>query len=105
MKHVMLVLFAVVALAGLTGCANHGMVNGACAGGPGGCPSGFGGACGPGACGACAGGLAANCGQHTCGINLATPVAPPPFGAVSYPYYTVRGPRDFLSPAPRPIGP
>lgn len=29
----------------------------------------------------------------------------PSAGAVSYPYYTNRGPRDFLSPNPRGIGP
>ncbi|OHB82666.1 MAG: hypothetical protein A2V98_23685 [Planctomycetes bacterium RBG_16_64_12] len=29
----------------------------------------------------------------------------PPTGAVTYPYYTVRGPRDFLARNPRPIGP
>ena len=29
----------------------------------------------------------------------------PPTGAVTYPYYTVRGPRDFLAQYPRPIGP
>jgi hypothetical protein len=33
----------------------------------------------------------------------ATP--PASAGAVSYPYYTTRGPRDFLSPNPRGIGP
>jgi hypothetical protein len=29
----------------------------------------------------------------------------PPVGAVAYPYYTTRGPRDFLSPNPPSIGP
>lgn len=29
----------------------------------------------------------------------------PPVGTVVYPYYTVRGPRDFLVDDPRPIGP
>ena len=29
----------------------------------------------------------------------------PPAGAVTYPYYTVRGPRDFLAQNPRSIGP
>ncbi len=29
----------------------------------------------------------------------------PPSGAVTYPYYTTRGPRDFLAKAPRSIGP
>ncbi len=30
---------------------------------------------------------------------------PPPTGVVTYPYYTNRGPRDFLARNPRPIGP
>jgi hypothetical protein len=29
----------------------------------------------------------------------------PPAAQVTYPYYTVRGPRDFLDPNPRGIGP
>ena len=29
----------------------------------------------------------------------------PPTGAVSYPYYTTRGPRDFLAKNPGTIGP
>jgi hypothetical protein len=29
----------------------------------------------------------------------------PPTGAVTYPYYPVRGPRDFLASGPRAIGP
>ena len=31
--------------------------------------------------------------------------AGPPTGAVAYPYYTVRAPRDFLDPNPPSIGP
>ncbi|MHB1034504.1 MAG: hypothetical protein ACYC35_06065 [Pirellulales bacterium] len=31
-------------------------------------------------------------------------VAGPPTGAVTYPYYTTRGPRDFLAKEPRSIG-
>jgi hypothetical protein len=29
----------------------------------------------------------------------------PPSGAITYPYYTTRGPRDFLAENPRSIGP
>jgi hypothetical protein len=29
----------------------------------------------------------------------------PPSGAVAYPYYTTRGPRDFLAKCPPSIGP
>lgn len=32
-------------------------------------------------------------------------VAGPPTGQVTYPYYTNRGPRDFLAESPRGIGP
>jgi hypothetical protein len=35
----------------------------------------------------------------------AQPAPGPSAGNVSYPYYTTRGPRDFLSPNPRGIGP
>jgi hypothetical protein len=31
--------------------------------------------------------------------------AGPPSGGVAYPYYTTRGPRDFLARTPRDIGP
>ena len=44
---------------------------------------------GPGGC--------ANCGK-------ALPPPGPPTGAVTYPYYTTRGPRDFLSGNPPSIG-
>jgi hypothetical protein len=33
------------------------------------------------------------------------PTPPPSAAAVAYPYYTVRGPRDFLAARPRSIGP
>ena len=35
----------------------------------------------------------------------ATGPAGPPTGAVAYPYYTTRGPRDFLAKNPASIGP
>ena len=35
----------------------------------------------------------------------ATTPAGPPTGAVAYPYYTTRGPRDFLAKCPPSIGP
>jgi len=38
-----------------------------------------------------------------CGREAITPG--PPTGAVTYPYYTNRAPRDFLVRSPRPIGP
>ncbi len=40
-----------------------------------------------------------------CGVARA-PINPgPPTAAITYPYYTVRGPRDFLQREPSPIGP
>jgi len=42
--------------------------------------------------------------EHCLGHNQ--PITPgPPVGAVTYPYYTTRGPRDFLASNPTPIGP
>lgn len=75
-------------------CANGGCSNGGCANG--GCADGN-----------CGDGYAQN-GIHAVprgvgGTNLGA--AGPPTGAVAYPYYTVRGPRDFLDPNPPSIGP
>ena len=42
-------------------------------------------------------------GCRNCGEALPPP-AGPPTGAVTYPYYTTRGPRDFLSDNPPSIG-
>lgn len=78
--------------------------------------------CGDGCCGSdgCCGGDGCGNGGH-CGLFGAgagpscLPVGPgdsaygftpgPPVGAVAYPYYTTRGPRDFLQKNPMPIGP
>jgi hypothetical protein len=74
------------------------------------------GGCGNGGCadGGCANG---GCGDHgggIAGVHQTIPrgvggenVGPqgPPTGAVAYPYYTSRGPRDFLDPNPPSIGP
>lgn len=91
------------------GCIGGGMCNacGECDGCRGGGPCQrmaerlAGGGCGP--CGACGvGGLCPN--------NQSYPEQPmynagPPTGQVAYPYYTVRGPRDFLAKNPPNIGP
>lgn len=60
-----------------------------CAGGPRGC--------GPGGC--AHGGMGGRGGMQA-------PIADsgPASGAVTYPYYTTRGPRDFLARSPRAIG-
>ncbi len=89
------------------GCGN-GCGDGACANG----------GCGNGGCanGGCANGggpvseqdALAHGGYHAVPRGVGgTNVAPagPPTGAVAYPYYTVRGPRDFLDPNPPSIGP
>ncbi|MHB8897143.1 MAG: hypothetical protein ACYC6Y_00200 [Thermoguttaceae bacterium] len=101
MKSAWLILFAVVLAAGISGCAHRGMYGGA---GGGACMSGSCAAapetcapCGGGLLGgACAGGLAGRCGGAAAG---------PPLSAMPYPYYTTRGPRDFLATNPPDIGP
>lgn len=61
----------------------------------------------------------ARCGHNGCGPQCrlgnggglgggmcgAQPAAPMGAAQVAYPYYTLRGPRDFLDPNPRSIGP
>jgi hypothetical protein len=102
MKRALFFVVAVLVVAGLIGCAHDkqycgpNCMNGSCAGAPETC-----GRCGPGmACGGC--GAFAGC----CGGGGVEPTSPgPPTGQVTYPYYTVRGPRDFLARSPRPIGP
>ncbi|MCA9261366.1 MAG: hypothetical protein KDA61_19255 [Planctomycetales bacterium] len=60
--------------------------------------------CGPGGCGL--GGCAAGCNPHAGGYPEATSFnGGGPVGQVAYPYYTVRGPRDFLMSNPPTIGP
>lgn len=47
--------------------------------------------------------------SHCCrwsqGVDETAAYNGPPSAAVAYPYYTVRGPRDFLNPGPPTIGP
>lgn len=97
MKRTLILLFALAAIAVWSGCA----------GGP------MGGSCGSDACGSC--GPAPHVCANGCGAPIAARapygsdgpnfVQGPPTGAVTYPYYTVRGPRDFLLDNPRSIGP
>ena len=49
--------------------------------------------------------LDCNGGCNQCGDQNYNFTPGPPTGQVAYPYYTVRGPRDFLSPNPPTIGP
>jgi len=97
MKRALFMLLAVSMVAVLTGCCRDyvccgtnggmtGLIRGSCANCPDVCRR-----CGP----ACRGGR--DCEE------VFDPG--PPTGAITYPYYTVRGPRDFLAEYPRPIGP
>jgi len=78
--------------------------------GDGGCSSGGGcSSCGGSGCGLCqriVGRVANGFGPHSGGYPEAYNYNPsPPTGQVTYPYYTVRGPRDFLRNNPPSIGP
>lgn len=98
MKRTLFLLLAVSMVAVLTGCCGNcacrgangggmtGLIRGSCVNGPDVCQR-----CGPGS----RGGRGSN--------EVFDPG--PPTGAVTYPYYTVRGPRDFLAQDPRPTGP
>ena len=101
MKRMLLTPLAIIVLAGLTGCR--------CL--P--CPwiPGCLGACGGGAdagCQSCSDDSCQSCGDAGCGAGRggAEAFTPgPPTGAITYPYYTNRGPRDFLAENPPSIGP
>jgi len=104
MKRALFALLAVTVLLGLTGCAHDrmacgpsepcsaGCMNGSCAKAPETCAS-----CGPG--GGAGGGV------HGRGLDPQQFTPGPPVGQVTYPYYTLRGPRDFLARNPQGIGP
>ncbi len=57
-----------------------------------------------GRCGGLLGGRGARGGGHGGGICNRNQVSGPPTAAVAYPYYTIRGPRDFLANDPPSIG-
>ncbi len=120
MKHITCVLFAVAVLAGLSGCqtCSPGLFNHGCCD-PCGEPC-----CEPtGCCDETCCGESCETGCEPCGKKclldgLCLPclpcfcrpccdqaAGPPATGAVTYPYYTCRGPRDFFQSCPRPIGP
>jgi len=113
MKRVLFAIMAVTLVVGLTGCSAWrrgftGLIPGSCHDAPEDCAS----------CGDCG-----DCGEATCQTDRAPCnrcrdcligrrcrarefVNPgPPTGAVTYPYYTLRGPRDFLVDNPPSIGP
>ncbi|RMF87875.1 MAG: hypothetical protein D6741_19955 [Planctomycetota bacterium] len=121
MKQVLCVTALIAGLAILSGCSSHaiqhrqggigltGLVHGSCAAAPETCQD----CAAPAACPACQAGapcalhghrLAALPKHH--GLHQQPMIDPgPPTAAVTYPYYTIRGPRDFLQSEPTPIGP
>ena len=99
MRNALFLLLAVTVLAALSGCCH----------GPMGCPGlcGLGKTCqvNSGDCQSCD--TCDACGGRGCGLCCRRGPAcdGPPTGAITYPYYTNRGPRDFLAQDPRGIGP
>jgi hypothetical protein len=108
MKRTIFVLLSVVALAMTTGCLHRHCRENACQGGS--CPQGE--ACPAEACPSdpncprCKL-LRGCCLQHRNrgGQEAAAPAPGPTSAAVAYPYYNLRGPRDFLERNPQSIGP
>jgi hypothetical protein len=110
MKRALLLLAAVCLFAGMVGCAHDkpycgpNCLNGSCAACPETCGTCPGGACGHGA--GCLGAACLGCGcLGGCGGDGGVHSPGPATGQITYPYYTLRGPRDFLARSPRPIGP
>ncbi len=110
MKRSLYTLLAITVLAGLTGCAatnpmngpgerrGVGLIRGSCARAPetaAACT-----ACDPGDLVDCP-----RCGRRHGRGGPCEAAAGPSMGAVTYPYYTLRGPRDFLDRNPQSIGP
>jgi len=86
-----------------SGCCSSGCGNGGC------CGCGNGDCCGNNGCGPCqrmVGQIASGFCPHSGGYPAAYNFNPgPPAGQTAYPYYTTRGPRDFLQNNPPTIGP
>jgi hypothetical protein len=129
MKRATISVLTLIVMAGLIGCAHHQRLPASCVGGdcavtPTGCgPAAPAGACDPNQqnCQSCESPpddcavpakkchfplLAGLCHKESC-VPCEQPVAEagPPAGAITYPYYTVRGPRDYLAKNPGSIGP
>ncbi len=110
MKRAAFGLLLAVVVTSSTGCCvidrlfhcNRGIGGGGCSSG---CDSGYGGGPG-GGCSSCGGqGGYAGEGLHGGGGYADAGPPGPPSAQVTYPYYTTRGPRDFLASNPRDIGP
>jgi len=97
MKRGLLLLVVVLVLAGFSGCLREQTCPN---GGDEPCVQGCGrtACCWP-PCNACRGR------EHCARPGPALQPQQPPYGAITYPYYTLRGPRDFLERSPSPIGP
>lgn len=102
MRKLLFVLVAGVTLTALSGCCAHrgcgvfggrGLLAGSCCDCPDTCQS----------CDDCSGGPCEGGCRRPCAAPVVDPG--PPTAAVTYPYYTTRGPRDFLARNPRSIGP
>ncbi len=102
MKRAMYSVLTVFVLVGLTGCITHGRspttyMDDSCAQVSEGCQP-----CDdPGRLVRCR--MCRDRGCRQCCEEVNTPG--PPTGAITYPYYTIRGPRDFLADNPPSIGP
>ena len=110
MKRAIFMLAAVGLLAGLAGCTCpgngrwfSGLINGSCQNAPENCAS-CGATDGQAACDADDDGGCTGC-RRGCRAHYAPPAPGPATGAITYPYYTTRGPRDFLARNPQSIGP
>jgi hypothetical protein len=103
MKRAMFSVLTLVVLGVLVGCAHHGRHSAACAPGQSVCEGEA----------PCDGAVPATrhccrlCGGRGCKECCQQPAAEagPPAGAITYPYYTTRGPRDFYAKNPGSIGP
>jgi len=96
MRKIVFALFALVTLAGISGCLRNQVV---CDDDP--CVQ----ACGRMArCWPPCGSDGRLCRDRGHGTPAMQPQQPP-MAAITYPYYTLRGPRDFLERTPKPIGP
>ena len=89
MKRAIFLLTAAL-LTGFSGCCHHNLCDDGCN------------ACGSNGCNGCGG----RADKHYSGpYSEEYTDSGPPSAAVTYPYYTTRGPRDFLAKNPRGIGP
>ncbi|MDY0165660.1 MAG: hypothetical protein RBS80_03905 [Thermoguttaceae bacterium] len=94
MRRALFVCAALAAMIGMSGCACTGGLRGSCARAPENCAR---------SCGLLGRLGCRGIGRGGTGSEMIQ--AGPPTGAIAYPYYTTRGPRDFLANNPPSIGP